>query len=74
MPISWCVVVVTLSIKCRSTLSVKPPYIPFVVSPEFMVGAACQAGDANFSQAPGLTSGLQGTVNFHRGALLLVPQ
>ena len=26
------------------------------------------------SRAPGLTSGLQGSVNVHRGALLLVPQ
>ena len=39
-----------------------------------MVGAACQAGDADSSRAPGLTSGLQGSVNVHRGALLLVPQ
>ena len=33
-----------------------------------------QAGDADSSQAPGLTSGLQGSVNVHRGALLFVPQ
>ena len=26
------------------------------------------------SRAPGLTSGLQGSVNVHRGTLLLVPQ
>ena len=39
-----------------------------------MAGAASQAGDADFSRAPGLTSGLQGSVNVHRGALLLVPQ
>ena len=31
-------------------------------------------GDADSSRAPGLTSGLQGSVNVHRGALLLVPQ
>ena len=31
-------------------------------------------GDAYSSRAPGLTSGLQGSVNVHRGALLLVPQ
>ena len=37
-------------------------------------GAASQAGDADSSRAPGLTSGLQGSVNVHRGALLLVPQ
>ena len=38
-----------------------------------MAGATRQAGDADFSGAPGLTSGLQGTVNVQRGALLLVP-
>ena len=46
----------------------------FVVSRAFMAGAASQAGDADSSRAPGLTSGLQGSVNVHRGALLLVPQ
>ena len=44
------------------------------VSRAFMAGAASQAGDADSSRAPGLTSGLQGSVNVHRGALLLVPQ
>ena len=39
-----------------------------------MAGAASQAGGADSSRAPGLTSGLQGSVNVHRGALLLVPQ
>ena len=39
-----------------------------------MAGAASQAGDADSSRAPGLTSGLQESVNVHRGALLLVPQ
>ena len=39
----------------------------------FMAGAASQAGDADSSRAPGLTSGLQRSVNVHRGALL-VPQ
>ena len=39
-----------------------------------MVDAASQAGDADSSRAPGLTSGLQGSVNVHRGALLLVTQ
>ena len=33
-----------------------------------------QAGDADSSRAPGLTSGFQGSMNVHRGALLLVPQ
>ena len=46
----------------------------FVVSRAFMAGAASQAGDADSCRAPGLTSGLQGSVNVHRGALLLVPQ
>ena len=46
----------------------------FVVSRTFMAGAASQAGDADSSRAPGLISGLQGSVNVHRGALLLVPQ
>ena len=39
-----------------------------------MAGVASQAGDADSSRAPGLTPGLQGSVNVHRGALLLVPQ
>ena len=46
----------------------------FVVSRAFMASAASQAGDADSPRAPGLTSGLQGSVNVHRGALLLVPQ
>ena len=46
----------------------------FVVSRAFMAGAASQARDADSSRAPGLTSGLQGSVNVHRAALLLVPQ
>ena len=33
-----------------------------------------RAGDADSSRAPGLTSGLQGSVNVHCGALFLVPQ
>ena len=41
-----------------------------VVSRAFMAGVASQTGDADFSRAPGLTSGLQGSVNVHRGALL----
>ena len=35
-----------------------------------MAGAASQAGDADSSRAPGFTSGLQGSLNVHRGALL----
>ena len=44
---------------------------PFLV---LQAGAASQAGDADSSRAPGLTSGLQGSVNVHRGTLLLMPQ
>ena len=40
----------------------------------FCGGWASQAGDADSSRAPVLNSGLQGPVNVHRGALLLVPQ
>ena len=39
-----------------------------------LAGVASEAGNAGSSRAPGLTSGLQGSVNVHRGALLLVPQ
>ena len=46
----------------------------FVVSLAFIAGAASQAGDADSSRATGLTSVLQGSVNVHRGALLLVSQ
>ena len=46
----------------------------FVVSGAFMAGATSQAGDAASSWIPGLTSGLQGSVNVHRDVLLLVPQ
>ena len=46
----------------------------FIVSLAFMAGAASRAGDADSSRAPGLTSGLLGSVNVHRGTLLLVPQ
>ena len=46
----------------------------FVVSGASKAGAASQAGDAGSSRAPGLTSGLQGSMGVCRGALLLVPQ
>ena len=39
-----------------------------------MAVAASQAEDADSSRAPGLTSGLQGSVKAHLGALLLVSQ
>ena len=60
-------IVCILSYKCLHVYT-------FVVSRAFMAGAADQAGDADSSRAPGLTSGLQGSVSVHRGALLLVPQ
>ena len=37
-----------------------------------MAGAASQAGDDDSSRAPGLTSGLQGSINFHCGATVTV--
>ena len=40
-----------------------PSLNTFVVSQAFMADAASQAGDADSSRAPGLTSGLQGSVN-----------
>ena len=60
--------IVSVHIQCQAS------YIPFVVLRAFMAGAASQAGDADSSRAPDLTSGLQGSMNVHRGALLLVPQ
>ena len=39
-----------------------------VVSGAFMAGVASQAGDAESSWAPDLTSGLQGSMNVHRCA------
>ena len=45
----------------------------FVVSRAFIAGAASQAGDADSSRASGLTSWFQGSMNVHRGALLLKP-
>ena len=50
------------------------PIYTFVVSRAFMAGAASQAGDADSSWAPGLTSGMQGSLNVHRCDLLLVLQ
>ena len=46
----------------------------FVVSRAFIADVASQAGNADSSGAPGLISGLQGSVNVHRSVLLLVPQ
>ena len=61
--------IVSVHIQCQASI-----YTLFVVSRAFMAGAASQAGDADSFRAPGLTSGLQKSVNVHRGALLLVPQ
>ena len=74
MPFSWCVVPVTLPYSVGPHPVSSLHIYTFVVSRAFMVGVASQAGDAESSRAPGLTSGLQGSVNVHRGALLLVPQ
>ena len=60
--------IVSAHIQCQASI------YTLVVSRVFMAGAARQAGDADSSRAPGLTSGLQRSVNVHRGALLLVPQ
>ena len=49
------------------------PIYTFVVSWAVMACAASQVGDTDSSQAPDLTSGLQGSVNVHLGALLSVP-
>ena len=46
----------------------------FVVSGAFIAGATSQAGDADSSRAPGLTSDLRESLNVHLGALLFVPQ
>ena len=59
---------------CDHTFSLALYFWPLWFCHKFMAGAASQAGDADSSQATGLTSGLQGYVNVHRGALLLVPQ
>ena len=60
--------IVSVYIQCQASI------YTFFVSRAFMAGAAGQAGDNDSSRAPGLTSGLQGSVNVHRGAVLLVPQ
>ena len=49
-------------------------HIYTLVSRAFIAGVASQAGDAYSSWAPGLTFCLQGSVNVHPGALLMVSQ
>ena len=61
--------IVSVHIQCQAFI-----YTLSFVSRAFMAGAASQAGDADSSRAPGLTSGLQGSINVHCGALSLVPQ
>ena len=60
--------IVSVHIKCEVSI------YTLVVSRTFIAGVASQTGDANSSWTPGITSGLQGSVNVHRGAVLLVPQ
>ena len=60
----------SVHIQCQASIVL----YTFVVSREFMAGASSQAGDADSSRAPGLTSGLQGSMNAYRSALLMVPQ
>ena len=62
--------IVSVQFQCQASMYI----YTFVVLRALMAGAASQAGDADSSRAPGLTSGLQGSVNVHRRALLLVPQ
>ena len=57
--------IVSVHIQCQASI--------YTMSRAFMAGAASQ-GDADSSRAPCVTSGLQGSVNVHRCALLLVPQ
>ena len=70
MPFSWWHFLYSVGLHPVSSVHI----YTFVVSRAFMAGAASQAGETDSSQAPGLTSGLLGSVNVHRGALLLVPQ
>ena len=62
--------IVSVHVHCQASIYI----YTFVVCREFMACAASQAGVADSSRAPGLTSGLQGSVNVHRGALMLVTQ
>ena len=66
--------IVTLNNSTQLNSSESLHIYTFIVSRAFMAGAAKQVGDADSSRAPGLASGLQGSVNVYRGALLLVPQ
>ena len=59
---------------CVTSYIVSVHIYTFVVSRAFITGAGSQAGNADCSRAADLTSGLQGSVNVHRGVLLLVPQ
>ena len=65
---------ISLNLHRRFIISRSTLPLAFFVSRAFMAGAASQTGDADSSREPGPTSGLQGSVNVHRCALLLVPQ
>ena len=58
----------SVHIKCQASM-----YTIFV-SRAIVAGAASQAGDTDSSRTPGLISGLQGSANVNRDALMLVPQ
>ena len=60
--------IVSVHIQCPASIST------LSLMRVYMADAASQEGDADSSRAPGLTSGLQGFMNVHSGALLLVPQ
>ena len=59
--------IMSVHVQCQASI-----YTHFFISRAFMVDAASKAGDADSFRAPGLASGLQGYVNVHHGALLLV--
>ena len=66
-----------LILTCNKASTKKAPLIStnrdFAKKSSRSIIAASQAEDADSSRVPGLTPGLQGSVNVHRGALLLVP-
>ena len=73
-PFSWCVVAVTLPIvsvhiQCQASI-----YTLSLCRGLSLRLRLAQQETSDSSRAPGLTSGLQGSVNVHCGALLLTPQ
>ena len=72
MPFSWYCgcdtsYIVSVHIQCQGSIYM----YTFVVLWAFMAGAASQAGNADSSREPGLTSGLQGSVNVHRWCFIV---